>query len=51
MKRNIFRGLIGLLLWGALAAILAWVVWQLYLHPESFNPKGAAHNAYEDTHP
>jgi hypothetical protein len=52
MKRNILdqkgRGLIGLLFWAALAVLLAWAAWQLYLHPESFNPKAPAHNAYED---
>ncbi|HJT24165.1 MAG TPA: hypothetical protein VJ873_06285 [bacterium] len=45
------RGFIGFLFWAALIGLLGWLGWQLYLHPESFNSKPAAHNAYEDTHP
>lgn len=52
MKANSFkekgRGLVGLLFWVAVIALLGWLGYQLYLHPESLNPKPAAHNAYED---
>ena len=42
------RGFLGFLFWVAVIALLGWLGWQLYLHPESFNAKPAAHNAYED---
>lgn len=37
------------LLWAALLAVLGWGIWQLYLHPESLNPKPEGQHPYEDT--
>lgn len=40
-----------MLIWGALLAVLAWAIWQLYLHPESLKPRPIDHHPLEDTHP
>lgn len=55
MKRQFLNqegeGVISFLFWAAAIVLLGWLGWQLYQHPESFNPKAAAHHAYEDTQP
>jgi len=45
------EGFPNFLFWAALIALIGWLGWQLYQHPESLNPKAAAHHAYEDTQP
>lgn len=45
------RGILGFIFWVVLLALAGWLGWQLYQHPESFNPKAAAHHAYEDAPP
>ncbi len=44
-------GVMEFLFWAAVAAVLAWLGWQLYLHPESLRPRPATHSVLEDTTP
>jgi hypothetical protein len=44
-------GLVEMILWAGFIGIIGWAAWQLYLHPESFQSKPAAHSSYEDTKP
>lgn len=44
-------GFFEFLMWVALLTVLGWAVWQLYLHPESWNSKPAGHSVLEDTTP
>ena len=44
-------GFLELLFWAALLGLLAWAVWQFYLHPEGLNAKPESHHPYEDTRP
>ncbi len=44
-------GVMEFLFWAGVSAVLAWLVWQLYLHPESLNPRPATHSVLEDTTP
>lgn len=44
-------GFIELVVWVGVAAVLGWLGWQLYQHPESLNTKSATHSPLEDTRP
>ena len=44
-------GVMEFLVWVAVAAVLGWLGWQLYQHPESLHPSPENHSVLEDTQP